>query len=553
MSTQTFWRYIVVFAIVGGSLVGGVAGHYASDPLIAGGARGPAAAVESSYTEALGVVSGSYVEDVDYEKATQAAIQGMLLSLDPHSNYFTKADYERLRQDQESRFPGIGVSITRHRDGVYVQSAVPGTPAARAGLRFGDLIAEVDGENAREWTTAQVARKVRGPRGQTVRLTVERAGSPVPLYFSITREEVDKPSVPDAYMLRPGVGYIALSDQFTRTTAEEVRARLSELRGQGMRQLVFDLRDNPGGLLDQAIAVASLFIERGKTIVTVRGRPDERERVFRNVGTDPVDYPLVVLINRGSASASEIVAGAIQDHGRGLLVGETSFGKGLVQRIFDLPGGAGLTLTTAKYYTPFGRLIQRGYTSGSYYDYVTRHGEGDDGEGDAAAPPQPQGPAITAAGGRVFYGGGGITPDYFVKPPDATTPVRARVYEASFHFTRRLAAGLVPGLEGYRVPEETQYGRHPRPTDYPVTDRVFEAFRDFVARDAGFGLSPAQVEAERDYARLRLRDDIVTAAYGAEAGQRALLEGDPQLLRALELLPEARQLAENIGRGGAVN
>ena len=551
MSTQTFWRYIVVFVIVGGSLLGGIASQYASDPLIAGGARGPAAAVENSYTEALGLVRDSYVEEIDYEKATQAAIQGMLVSLDPHSNYFTKSDYERLRQDQESRFPGIGISILRHRDGVYVQSAVPGTPAARAGLRFGDLIAEVDGENARDWTTAQVARKVRGPRGETVRLTIERAGSPVPLYLTITRDEVEKPSVPDAYMVRPGVGYIALSDQFTQTSTKEVRDAIERLRQEGMRQLVFDLRGNPGGLLDQAIGVASLFIERGKTIVTVRGRPDERERVYKNVGTDPVDYPLVVLINRGTASASEIVAGAIQDHGRGLLVGETSFGKGLVQRIFDLPGGAGLTLTTAKYYTPFGRLIQRSYTSGSYYDYMARHDEGEDGAGDAAAPPQ--GPAVTAAGGRVFYGGGGITPDYFVKPLDASTRVRARIYEASFHFARQLAAGLVPGLENYRAPDETQYGHFPRPADYAITDRVVEAFREYVARDATFGLSAAQIEAEKDYVRLRLRDDIVTAVYGSEAGQRAILEADPQLLRALELLPEARQLAENISRGGPVN
>ncbi|PYS84747.1 MAG: hypothetical protein DMF67_03350 [Acidobacteria bacterium] len=315
--------------------------------------------------------------------------------------------------------------------------------------------------------------------------------------------------------------------------------------------------------------VASRFIGRGKPIVSVRSRDEEGNYVYKNTLYDPVDYPLVVLTNGNSASASEIVAGAIQDHGRGLIVGETTFGKGLVQRVFNLPFGAGLTLTTAHYYTPYGRLIQRSYASGSLYDYYNHE------NANAAPTPQlppnptspvapnapltqptpqptpaatPSGPPVKTAGGRVFYGGGGITPDYTVKPLEVTTPVRARIYEEAFYFTRQLVGGQIAGLESYRLNAEPQFGRNPRPTDLPVTDKVVEAFRDFAKRDAESGLKPAQIERGLDYVKLRIREDIVNAAYGGDAATRFLLEGDPQLARALELFPEAKALAENVGR-----
>lgn len=558
MSSKTFWRITAAVIIVAGSVLGGVLKRE----------RRGDETIERAYTEALEVVSDNYVEEVDYSKAGEAAIQGMLLTLDPHSSYFTPDEYKRLLQDQESRFTGIGVSILRHRDGVYVQTPVPETPAAKAGLRFGDRIVEVDGQTVTDWTTSQVAKAVRGERGKRVSLKVERAGEPVPLNFAIVRDSVPQPSIRDAYMVSPGTGYIALTNNFTQTTTQEMRDAIERLGGEGMRQIVLDLRNNPGGLLDQAINVASLFVERGKPVLTVRGREGKAERVFKNTSVDPVDYTLVVLINRNSASASEIVAGAIQDHGRGIVVGETSFGKGLVQRVFNLPHGAGLTLTTAKYYTPYGRLIQREYTTGSYHDYYTRTDPSERAQPPSPAQPvnpsapvatqpapqpTPSGPPIKAAGGRVFYGGGGITPDYDVKPLDQTTPVRQRIFEASFFFTRQLAAGQIQGLESYRAPDEPLFGRHPRPTDYPVTDRVVEAFRQFVRRDPTFSLTPSQIESELEYVRIRLRDDIVTAAYGGDAGSRVLLERDPQILRALELFPEARQLAENIRRGVSVN
>ncbi|MCA1620807.1 MAG: S41 family peptidase [Acidobacteria bacterium] len=566
MSSRTFGRITAAVIIAAATLVGGIYGRRAFSQAT-GGAEGGAARIESAYNEALQVISENYVDTVDYEKANEAAIQGMLLSLDPHSNFFTPAEYTRLMQDQQSRFTGIGVSILRHRDGVYVQTPIENTPAAKAGLRFGDRIVEVDGKDTRDWTTQAVSKAVRGPEGEPVTLKVERAGSQAPLYFTIRRGSVPQPSIRNAFMIRPGVGYVGLTGGFTHTTSEELAQALESLSGQGLQQLVLDLRNNPGGLLDQAIKVASHFVPRGKGVVSVRSRDAGGNREYKNVFYDPVDFPLVVLVNGGSASASEIVAGAVQDHGRGLVVGETTFGKGLVQRIFQLPYGAGLTLTTAKYYTPYGRLIQRSYAGGSVYDYYA-HQNPDAGvqpaqnpstpaaPGGAGAVPTPQptpaptpsGPAIRTAGGRVFYGGNGIKPDREVKPLEVASPVRARIYEEVFHFVRQLTGGQIAGLESYRVTAEPQFGRTPRPTDFPVNEKVLQAFRDFVKRDPDAGLTLAQVERESEYVRLRIREHLVNASYGGDAATRYLLEGDPQMVRALELFPEAKALAENIGR-----
>ena len=565
MTSRTFGRFTAATIIVAATLVGGIYGRRAFSRQSDDGGAG-AQRIESAYTEALSVISENYVETVDYEKANEAAIQGMLWTLDPHSNFFAPEEYRRLMQDQESRFTGIGVSILRHRDGVYVQTPIQGTPAAKAGLRFGDRIVEVDGKDARDWTTQQVSKAVRGPEGEPVAIKVERAGNQSALYFTIRRGSVPQPSIRNTFMIRPGVGYIGLTGGFTQTTADELAQSLDELSRQGMQQLVLDLRNNPGGLLDQAIKVVSHFIPRNKSVVSVRSRDEGDTREYKNTLFDPVNYPLVVLVNGGSASASEIVAGALQDHGRAIVVGETTFGKGLVQRVFNLPYGAGLTLTTAKYYTPYGRLIQRSYAGGSLYDYYTHH----DASTDATRPnptsavppnaaasgptptptpkPKPSGPPVTTAGGRVFYGGGGITPDYEIKPLEVATPARARIFEEAFYFVRQLAGGQVQGLESYRINAEPQFGRAAKPTDFQITDKVMEAFRDFVKRDTEAGLTPAQVERDMEYARTRIRENLINASYGGDAATRYLLESDPQLTRSLELFPEAKALAENVNR-----
>jgi carboxyl-terminal processing protease len=515
--------------------------------------------IEKDYNEAVSTITNNYSGEIDHEKATQAAIQGMLSTLDPHSAYFPYSEFKKLKEDQDSRFYGIGVTIVQHRDGVYVQSVVDGTPAAKNGLKYGDRIVEVDGKNSRDWTSEQVSKNVRGALGEPVRLKVERVGSEPPLYFTLVRDAVPLPTIRNSYMIRPGTGYIGLTGGFQRSSDDELSKAMKRLQEQGMRQLILDLRGNPGGLLDQAIDVASEFLPRDTVVVSVKGRTEYSEPItYKSTGSDPTTVPLVVLINRNSASASEIVAGAIQDHGRGLIVGETSFGKGLVQRIFQLPFNTGLTLTTARYYTPYGRSLQRDYSSGSLYDYYTRHEPTDNQtpSGGAGGPhnieaplslasptPHPHtGPPVQTAAGRVFYGGGGITPDIEVKEPNST-PTRARIAEAAFYFTRQLAAGVVSGLESYRI-DKVQYGKSAKATDFPMTDRVVEAFRNFVRTQPEFQVQPAQIDEELEYAKLRLRQEIITAGFSNDAGARVLLDSDAQVLRALEALPDAKRLAD---------
>lgn len=550
---------ILIAAVVGGTIGRSRRFRYGA-PTNATASSTQSDDIEKDYNEALQSIADSYAGDIDYEKATQAAIQGMLWTLDPHSMYFPYTEFKKLKEDQGSRFHGIGVTIVQHRDGVYVQSAVEGTPAAKLGLRYGDRILEVDGEDARGWTSEQVSKKVRGALGEPVTLKVDRAGSEGPLTFTIVRDLVPLPSIRNAYMLRPGTGYIGLTGGFQSTSDEELRESITKLKKDGMRQLVLDMRGNPGGLLGQAVDVASEFLAPGQVVVSVKGRSDYNDptgAVYKSSGSNPEGIPLVVLINRGSASASEIVAGAIQDHGRGLIVGETSFGKGLVQHVFTLPFNTGLTLTTARYYTPYGRSLQRDYSSGSLYDYYTRHDEDEatsthrNGASVVAVPsptPAPRiGKPVKTAAGRVFYDGGGITPDIDVKPL-LFSPTRNRIAEAAFQFTRRVAAGQVAGLEGYKV-EQVLYGRNPKTGDYPITDRVLEAFRNFVRTDVDSQLTAAQLDEDLDFVKLRLRDEIITAAFSSDAGARVLLDSDPQVLRALEALPDAKRLAEMVQNG----
>jgi carboxyl-terminal processing protease len=558
---------VALFVVVAASVAGGVrsrsfrrhAVNANSDP--ATEEKYESDKIEADYHEAINTVEERYAGEIDYEKATQAAIQGMLFTLDPHSVYFPSAEFKKLKEDQSSSFYGIGVQILRHDDGVYIQSVVDGTPASRAGLRYGDRILEVDGKDARDWSSEEVSRNVRGDRLKAVELKVERVGEEVPTTVKIIRDAVPLPSIRNSFMIAPGTGYVGLVGGFQHTSDDELRDAIASLKKEQMRQLVLDLRNNPGGLLDQAIDVASEFLPRDKTVVSVKGRSEYYEpAVYKSNGRDPEELPLVVLINRNTASASEIVAGAIQDHGRGLVVGETSFGKGLVQHVFQLPYNTGLTLTTARYYTPYGRSLQRDYSSGSLYDYYVRHDQNDDQQPTQPGQPSPNestpqtrgsnSPAFRTAAGRVFYGGGGITPDIEARPLTAT-PARSRIIEAAFYFNRLLTAGKVPGFESYRV-DKVDYLHSPKTSDYPVTDRLLEGFRNYVRKEQT-RLQVAQIDADIDFVRLRLRQEIVTAAFGADAGQRILLESDPQALRAISVLPDAKRLAESVRNGTPIS
>jgi carboxyl-terminal processing protease len=534
---------IAVLLIVCGAIFGGVFGKLPvasladttlnQDKIIA------------DYSEAINVIDANYVGKVDHEKLSESSIQSMLFTLDPHSSFFTRDEFRKLYEEQSSQFYGIGVSILQHRDGVYVQSVIPNTPADKAGLHYGDRFVEIDGKGAKEYSSAEVSKNVRGERGTTVNVKVERAGADKPIEFNIVRGGVPLPSIRNYFMLAGGVGYVGFTGGFQETSADELDEAIGALQKQGMKSLVLDLRNNPGGLLPQAIEVVSRFVPRGQTVVSVKGRSRySKSQDLPTVGGNTHDFPLVVMINGNSASASEIVAGAIQDYGRGIVVGSDSFGKGLVQKVYSLPFGTGLTLTTARYYTPYGRSLQRDYSSGSIYDYYTHHTE--DGESDDGATPTPEAkpkPAanpVTTAGGRIFNSGRGIEPD-LKAPALAYTPLRGRLNEAAFFFARQLVAGQIKGLESYKA-EKQNYNQTVEPNAFIIDSKLLDAFRAFVVKDKANGLTIENINSQLDYAKSRLRDELATANNSTEAGQQVLLETDPQVLKAIDAIPEAKKL-----------
>ncbi|HSU25873.1 MAG TPA: S41 family peptidase [Pyrinomonadaceae bacterium] len=527
---------IAVILVVLGGVVGGLFGKL---PIISADSSTTPEKIVSDYTEALSVIDKNYVGKVDHEKITDTSVQSMLWTLDPHSSFFTRDEFRKLYEEQSSQFYGIGVSILQHRDGVYVQSVIPNTPAEKAGLRYGDRFLEVDGKDAKEWSSAEVSKNVRGEQGTAVKIKVERAGTAQPLDFQIVRGGVPLPSIRNYFMLPNGVGYVGLTGGFQETTADELDAAVADLQKQGMKSLILDLRNNPGGLLPQAIDVVGRFVPSGQTVVSVKGRARyTKTQELRTNGGPNDNYPLAVMINGNSASASEIVAGAIQDYGRGIVIGTDSFGKGLVQRVFPLPYGTGLTLTTARYYTPFGRSLQRDYSSGSIYDYYTHHDEGDSTDDR----PKPVGSPVTVAGGRVLYGGRGIEPDVKAPAQEFNT-LRYRISEEAFYFARQLAAGKVAGFESYKVDKQSQ-SLTIQPGSLQISDKLFEAFRNFTAADKAAGLTAENVNSEADFAKTRLREELATANNSNEAGIQVLLENDPQVLKAIESMPEARKMLD---------
>ena len=535
--TRSYFLYAIMIIALG-AVIGGLFGKFPAatqaDTTVT------PAKVSADFREALEVIENNYVGKPDSEKTLDSAVQGMLWSLDPHSQFFTRDEFRKLYEEQSSQFYGIGVSILQHRDGVYVQSVIPGTPADKAGIRYGDRFIEVDGKDAREWTSAEVSGNVRGERGTKVKVKVERAASATPVEFEITRGGVPLPSIRNYFLLSDGVGYIGLTGGFQETTSEELNDAIADLQKRGMTSLVLDVRGNPGGLLPQAIDVVSKFIPSGQTVVSVKGRSRYAiSQELRSRGGEPSRLPLVVLVNGGSASASEIVAGAVQDYRRGLVVGSDSFGKGLVQRVFPLPYGTGLTLTTARFYTPFGRSLQRDYSNGSIYEYFTNGGA----EDEEAPRPKPAGVPVKLPDGRVLMGGRGIEPDVAVKG-QAFNQTRFRINDAAFYFVRQLVAGKISGLESYKVDRQNHQWSI-APDAFPITDRLFEAFRSYTLANKQNALTAENLAAEAEYARMRLRMEIATANYSNEAGIQVLLERDPQVLKAVEVMPEARGFVDN--------
>lgn len=528
------------FSLAALVLLGATVGGIVSEQTVSSQSDNQASlgSVRTDYVEALGIVSENYAGGIDHEALTESSIQGMLWTLDPHSAFFTASEFRTLFEEQSSQFYGIGVSILQFPDGVYVQSVIPGTPAEEAGLRYGDKFLSIDGKNATEWSSAEVSKNVRGERGSQVKLEMERPDTDKPIQFGIVRGGVPLPSVRNVFMLGDGVGYIGLTGGFQETTAEEFDEAVAELQAKGMKSLVLDLRNNPGGLLKQAREIVSRFIEPGKTVVTVKGRSNyaQTERL-QTSGKPLANLPVAVLVNGGSASASEIVAGALQDYARGLVLGEDSFGKGLVQRVFPLPLGTGITLTTARYYTPYGRSLQKDYSNGSLYEYYSHSNEdGDAGE----AVPKPKGTPVTTANGRVYYGGRGIEPDLRVKPTEFN-PQRLRINQATFYFVRKLAYGKVRGMESFRIGKQ-RFSKDVSTSEVKVDDSLFVAFRAFVKSDKKLGLTLEMIEKDEEYARMQLREEMATALYSNETGQQVLLENDPQVRKAVESFRDASKL-----------
>ncbi|MFN2499889.1 MAG: S41 family peptidase [Pyrinomonadaceae bacterium] len=505
-------------------------------------AASEAALIERDVAEAVRVIERQYIEGakLDYNSVFKSSILGMLRSLDPHSNYYDRAEYEELKTDQRSEYFGIGASIQNYllgNDGdTFVTATFQNSPAARAGLRFGDRIVAVDGVKMTGKPSLEVRDKIRGPRGSVVKVTIERAADRRLQTVEITRDVVPQPSIPDAYMLKPGVGYVDMTRGFNYSTTEELQDALDQLHARGMNSLVLDLRNNPGGFLDQAIHVAEVFLPRGQLILTQKGRNGLRDNTYKSANDSPDLVPLVILINENTASASEIVAGAMQDHDRALIVGETSFGKGLVQSIIPLEEG-GLTLTSAKYYTPSGRLIQRDYADGGLYDYYTHGGS------KRTASTKIMGAEKKTDSGRPVYGGGGISPDEAVGPRTITLAQR-RLMAPIFVFARELANGRIPAPATYRVRGAIKFEHELKTGEFVISDSVVAAFKDFVAGNPPFKSFAALVDRNRSFIELQLRFNLVQAAYGRVMAERVFLTtDDKQLARAIDVLPRARDLA----------
>ena len=363
--------------VVGSTLAGGVLGRTA----LAGGGR--LNEQLHLYTAMLGAIEREYVEEVPSDRLVSSSIRELLRTLDPHSNFFEQRDYQTMQERQKGQYYGLGITVVSVDGNITVVAPFEGTPAHRLGIRAGDIISRIEAEDARGMSIDDAVKRLRGPKGTPVKVTIVRQGYDEPLEFTVIRDAIPLHSVPYSFMVSKEVGYIRLTD-FNETTAcrpgegddceRELEKALRELRREGAKSYILDIRDNPGGLLDQAFAVSNLFMKKGQLVVFTRGRTRRDESNYITETDSPwAEVPLVVLTSRHSASASEIVAGALQDHDRALIVGETTFGKGLVQTIMPLRNvrGYALALTTARYYTPSGRSIQRDYASTSLDDYYS--------------------------------------------------------------------------------------------------------------------------------------------------------------------------------------
>lgn len=528
--TLTTAVVVVIASAVLGGLVGG--------RVLAG--QDAASLPYESFTKALAEIESNYVGEVDSETLVYRAIGGMLQTLDPHSSFMDPRSYAQLRERQEGRYYGLGISINVFDGNITVMNLFEGSPAYRVGLRRGDVIARIEGVDA-PGTSDEAVKQLRGPKGSTVGISIRRRGYEALIDLEVERDEITIQTVQGAFMLDESVGYVRLRD-FSETSSSELRSALGKLDDLGMEQLLLDLRDNPGGPLDQAIRVSNEFLPKGDLIVYTRGRVQNSDQDYhgRDDG-DHMDVPLVVLVNRNSASASEIVSGAVQDHDRGLVVGETTFGKALVQSVYQVSQGAGLALTTARYYTPSGRLIQRPWDEvfDEYLTYSLRDQE-------------PAEHAISdrrfTDGGREVFGGGGVEPDHFIAGPiegfDPGSFGRLLAARQEFAtFAERFSA------EGDTRIQGRSEGRIRVSRGFEINDALMVEFRDQL-ESRGVTIDDEGFLADEMFIRAMMHYEIDLALFSVEEARRNLTLIDPQAQFAATFFDEAERLL-NVSRGAA--
>lgn len=498
------------------------------------------------YTRALAAVEREYVEPIEGSRLVYGSIDGMLRTLDPHSSFLEPKQYERMREQQSGRYYGIGITIVSLDGQITVTQLFEGSPAYRAGIRRNDVIArvgqpiagktprQVAWEDTKGWATEEVVKRVKGPKGTTVEISIRRPSVDTLIDLTVERDEIQITSVRTAFMIAPGTGYVRMQD-FIETTDEELGRALEKLKGLGMQRLMLDLRDNPGGPLDQAIAVSSRFLKRGQMVVQTKGRIPNVDHTYRTEGQGGyTEVPMIVMINRNSASASEIVAGAMQDHDRALLVGETTFGKALVQGVYSISQGAGLALTTGRYYTPSQRMIQRPW-DGAFDEYLTYSYRDQAEKRDHAAADL----KYTDAGRKV-YSGGGIEPDHFVLGPvEGFNPSRfSRMLKdrgAFVTFAERFTK------EGDQRPAAKSAALHKVAPGWQVTDAMVDEFREFLVSER-VRVDLAALKTDVAFIKAMIRFEVDVDLFGIEEARRNLSKMDPQLQSALGYFDGASQL-----------
>lgn len=477
-----------------------------------------------SFSQVLAVVERNYADPVDVNQAIYVgAIPGMLRVLDPHSTFFDPKSFAKFREDQQGKYFGVGMQIAQRGDQVVVIAPFVDSPAFKAGIRPADVILKVDDKSCAGLTSDDVAGMLKGARGTPVKIALGRVGWDKPIEVSVVRDEIAHPAVEYSTIVKPGIGYVRLLTFNNQTADSDLVAAMNQLDYPKLDGLIVDLRDNGGGLLNQAVGMADLFLDRNEIVVSQHGRSSPEHRFYAVHGNQGVTVPLVILTNSGTASASEIVAGAIQDHDRGLIVGETTFGKGLVQTPYPLSEETMLLLTTARYYTPSGRLIQRDYKNVSLFDYHYN-------------PQRPHAPEVKLTdSGRQVFGEGGITPDVVVAAP------KLNDFE---EFLERRGV-LYPYTNGVGDFARTYLGTKPEITrDFVANDAVINQFRKYLT-DQNIKFTDQDITSNLDWLKQKIKREVFTSVFGLNDGFRVALEHDPQLEKAEEEIPQARALYQN--------